>query len=91
MQNDENKVTLVIKKFPEAPNPKYNCEMEITKKSARVLFPMLGNADPIAMSKCYIKEGPTHIEFKISLSDDILKSMIKVFHQHAFKVCVNDN
>lgn len=91
MQNDENKVTLVIKKFANAPYPEYNCMMEMTKKSAMSFLPMLSHADPIAMSKSYIREGSTHIEFKVNLSDAILKTMMKTFHQHAFKVCINDN
>ncbi len=91
MQNDQNEVTLIIPKDKQGPRPEFNCIMTITRKSAQVVFPIIAQQEPLAMSKCSIKEGRTHLEFKVGLSDSMIDILKEVFHREAFKVCLNNN
>ncbi len=92
MNSEQNKVTVIKpKKGFEHMRPDFNCIMTLAKKTAILFFPKIAMIAPMEMSKSIIKEGPTHIEFKINLPDDLCDIMVKTMHNHHFQVCINNN
>jgi len=92
MDREENKITVIKpKKGFEHMKPAFNCHMTLSKKSAILFFPKMAMIAPLEMSKSIIEEGPTHIEFKINLNDELFDIMIKTIHNHNFKICLNNN
>lgn len=92
MDSEQNKITIITPKkgFENIPLD-YNCHMTLSKKTATCFLPKMAMIAPLEMSKCFIEEGATHIEFKINLSKELCDIMINTIHNHQFQVCLNSN
>ncbi len=92
MDSEQNKITVIKpKKGFEHMKPDFNCHMTLSKKCAILFFPKMAMIAPLEMSQSIIEEGPTHIEFKINLPDNLCDVMIKTIHNFNFKICINNN
>lgn len=92
MEIDQNKITVIKPKkgfeYIEIP---FNCHMTLCKKAASIFLPKMAMIAPMEMSKSIIREGSTHIEFKINLPDNLREIVINTIHKYNFKLCINDN
>lgn len=90
--NDVNKIIRIYPSSPEyAHLIKHNCEMELTKKAAMQIIPVLCIAFERDMATAEIIESSDMVILKVNMSDINLRELSKSINAQVYDKCQHDN